>query len=78
MDKRGKKAQVTIFIIIAIIIVVLGILIYMFYPKIKASFGFECHNEAYGIGNKEVQFGNERYVNFAERFVCSSNFGFSK
>jgi len=41
MDKRGKKAQVTIFIIIAIIIVVLGILIYMFYPKIKASFGFE-------------------------------------
>lgn len=37
--KRGKKAQVTIFIIIGIIIVALAVLIYMFYPKIKASLG---------------------------------------
>jgi len=39
-----KKGQITIFIIVAIIIVVLGILIYMFYPQIKASLGFEAKN----------------------------------
>lgn len=33
MNKRG---QVTLFIIIAIVIIVLGILIFLFYPKIKA------------------------------------------
>ena len=40
--KRGdKKAQVTIFIILALMVVAIGILLYMFYPQIKASFGFE-------------------------------------
>ena len=35
-DKRG---QVTLFVIIAIVIVALGILIYVFYPKISSVFG---------------------------------------
>ena len=37
---RNKKGQVTIFIIVAIIIIVLGILIYFFYPKISSTLGF--------------------------------------
>ena len=45
MRKRtDKKAQVTIFIIIAIAVVVFGVLIYMLYPKIQSSFGFEEKN----------------------------------
>jgi len=36
-DKRG---QVTIFIIIGIVIIVLGILVYMFYPQIRSGLGF--------------------------------------
>ncbi len=36
IGKEGKKGQVTIFIIIAILIVALGVLIYMFYPELKA------------------------------------------
>ena len=41
MEKRGwgKRAQVTIFIIVAIIIVAIGVLIYSFYPQIKSSIG---------------------------------------
>ena len=35
----SKRAQVTIFIIIAIVIVALGVLIYMFYPQISSSLG---------------------------------------
>ncbi|MFH1801284.1 MAG: hypothetical protein ABH804_00405 [archaeon] len=44
--KKGenKKAQVTIFIIVAVIAVSLGILVYMYYPQIKATFGFEEKN----------------------------------
>ncbi len=34
-----KKGQVTIFIIIAIIIVAAGVLVYSFYPQIKSSLG---------------------------------------
>lgn len=41
LDLEDKKGQVTIFIILGIVIVVLGALIYMFYPQIQASFGFE-------------------------------------
>jgi len=41
MNKRG---QVTIFIIIAVMIVVLGILVFLFYPQIKANFGVESKN----------------------------------
>jgi hypothetical protein len=35
--KEGKRGQVTIFIIIALLVVALGVLIYMFYPKIFPS-----------------------------------------
>jgi len=35
---QNKKGQVTIFIIIAVVIVVAGVLIYMFYPQIKSGF----------------------------------------
>jgi len=41
---ENKKGQVTIFIIIAVMIVILGILIYMFFPKIKTGFGFDSKN----------------------------------
>jgi len=41
LDKRG---QVTIFIIIAILVVALGVLIYMFYPKIFSSTEIETKN----------------------------------
>ena len=41
MKKLGdKKVQITIFIIIAIVIIALGILIYMFYPQVKSILGF--------------------------------------
>lgn len=36
IGKEGKKGQVTIFIIIGILIVALGVLIYSFYPELKA------------------------------------------
>lgn len=35
-----KKGQVTIFIIVAVVIVALGVLTYMFYPQIKTTLGF--------------------------------------
>ena len=41
---RNKKGQVTIFIIIAVVIIVLGILIYMFYPQIKTGLGIAPQN----------------------------------
>ena len=41
MKKRG---QVTIFIIIAVMIVVLGILVFLFYPQIKTSLELESKN----------------------------------
>ena len=40
----GKRGQVTIFIIIAIIIVALAFLIYSFYPQIKSTIGAEEKN----------------------------------
>jgi len=39
-----KSGQVTIFIIIGILIVVMGILVYLFYPQIKSTLGFEADN----------------------------------
>lgn len=42
----GKRGQVTIFIIIAIIIIALGALIYAFYPQIQSLFGAESKNPA--------------------------------
>ena len=44
MKRSDKKGQITIFIIVAIVIVASGILIYMFYPQIKMSLGFESKN----------------------------------
>ncbi len=41
---KSKRSQVTIFIILAIIIIVLGILVYLFYPKIKTLTGTEYKN----------------------------------
>jgi hypothetical protein len=42
--RRSIRAQTTIFIIIAIMIVVAGILLYSFYPEIKVRFGFAEEN----------------------------------
>ena len=41
---NSKRGQITIFIIIAMIIIILGILIYMFYPEIKTTLGFQTEN----------------------------------
>ena len=43
-QRRQTKGQVTIFIIIGIVIVVLGLLIYLFYPQIKTTLGFGADN----------------------------------
>src|SRR4030042_454107 len=40
--KKEKRGQVTIFIIIAIIIVAIALLIYSFYPEIKSSLGLQA------------------------------------
>lgn len=37
LKRENKRGQVTIFIIIAIVIVAVGVLIYLFYPQIKSS-----------------------------------------
>jgi hypothetical protein len=42
--KRSKKAQVTIFVIIGIVIIGLAILVYLFYPKIRSTLGFAEEN----------------------------------
>lgn len=49
--KRDKKGQITIFIILAIVIVAIGVLIYMFYPQIRSSLGFETQNPNIFIQN---------------------------
>jgi len=41
---KKKEGQVTIFIIIGIIIIALGVVIYLFYPQIKTTFRFEADN----------------------------------
>lgn len=44
MRKGVKKGQITIFIIIALVIVVFGVLIYLFYPQIQAGLGITTQN----------------------------------
>ena len=44
MKRSDKKGQVTIFIIIAVLIVVLAVLVYLFFPQIKSTLGFESKN----------------------------------
>ena len=41
---KSKRSQVTLFIIVAIVIVALGVLIYLLYPKIKVSTEFDVKN----------------------------------
>ena len=41
---REKRGQVTIFIILGVIIVVFGILVYMFYPSIKSTVSSDSQN----------------------------------
>lgn len=48
MKKRG---QITIFIIIAIVIIVFGILIYLFFPKIQTGLGISINNPQIFIQN---------------------------
>lgn len=48
---HGKKAQVTLFVIIAIILVVIGVLIFMFYPKLKITSTFNEDNPNQYIQN---------------------------
>ncbi|MBU2562047.1 MAG: hypothetical protein KKF68_00085 [Nanoarchaeota archaeon] len=46
-DANNRKGQITIFIILAIVVVVLGIVLYFFYPKIISNFGFESNPSLY-------------------------------
>ncbi|MFH1526230.1 MAG: hypothetical protein ABIG69_06185, partial [Bacteroidota bacterium] len=41
---KSKRSQITIFIIIGIIVVVLAILLFLFFPQIKTTFGFSDLN----------------------------------
>lgn len=43
-NKMKKRGQLTIFIIIAIVIVVFGILIFLFFPQIKTGLGISTNN----------------------------------
>ncbi len=40
----NKKGQLTIFVIVAIVIVALGVLVYNFFPEIKTTLGFAVNN----------------------------------
>ncbi len=48
MEKRG---QVTIFIILAILIIAIGVLLYLFYPRISSIFGKESNNPSAFLQN---------------------------
>lgn len=47
MFKRGKKAQVTLFIIIAIVVVALGVTTYFLWPQISGIFMSQAQSDAY-------------------------------
>ena len=40
MEKRDKRGQVTIFIILGIVIVAIAVLVFLFYPQIQSTLGF--------------------------------------
>ena len=40
-EKIGKRSQVTVFIILAIVIIAVGVLLYFLFPEIKTSLGFQ-------------------------------------
>lgn len=44
MQKKGERGQVTIFIIVAMVIVAVGILVSLLYPKFYTGFNFEAEN----------------------------------
>ena len=46
MQKEERRGQVTVFIIIAIIVVAIGLLIIFFYPKISSGITFDAGNPA--------------------------------
>jgi uncharacterized protein (DUF1330 family) len=48
---RKKKGQVTLFVIIAIILVIIGVLIFLFYPKLKITSKFNEENPNLYIQN---------------------------
>jgi len=61
--KNKKRGQVTIFIIIAIIIVAVALLIYSFYPAIKTGLGFDEETPQKFIQNcleKEIKTNTEK------------------
>ncbi|MCW8965444.1 MAG: hypothetical protein OQK82_01965 [Candidatus Pacearchaeota archaeon] len=41
---RQKRGQITLFVILSIVVVVLGILVYMFYPQISSTLGVSASN----------------------------------
>jgi len=50
-ERTGKRGQLTIFIVVAIMIVALGILIFLFFPKIQTGLGIVTNNPNIFIQN---------------------------
>jgi len=48
---KEKRGQVTIFIILAIVIVAVGVLVYLFYPKIQSSFSLNTDDPSTYLRN---------------------------
>lgn len=44
MQRNEKRGQLTIFVIVAIVIVALGVLVYSFFPQIRTTLGFATSN----------------------------------
>ncbi|MFA4952962.1 MAG: hypothetical protein WC584_01960 [Candidatus Pacearchaeota archaeon] len=65
---KDKKGQVTIFIIIALLIVGFAVLIYIFYPKISVAFGF-------GVGSPQEYLATCIEDNFNENVLTVSSQG---
>ena len=79
IGKEGKKGQVTIFIIIAILIVALGVLIYLYYPEIKSSLNQETKNPSGYIKNcieEEIEDNTQTILLQGGDFVVDKNNGY--
>jgi hypothetical protein len=77
--KEGKKGQVTIFIIIAILLVALCILVYLYYPKIIGSFNTETKNPSTYIKDcvqKDLQENIDTISLQGGSFVVDKNTGY--
>lgn len=49
-----------------------------FTPKSQANFFLECHNRSIGVEPPEIIYGRYVYTSFTEKYMCTSNIGYSK